>query len=78
MPLASLSPFQHDGEALTHADADRDDGDASTATGKFVRGVSEDAAPRSAQRVTDGQRSAVDVDPLGIKFSPAGDACKRL
>ncbi len=78
MLAVSLSPFQHDGEALTHADADRHDGDAASASRKLMRGMPENAAPRSAQRMADGQRSAVDVDPLRIKFRPPGDACERL
>ena len=67
--------FQHDGESLPDADADRDDCDAAPATSQLVCGVTDDAPSGRSERVSDRQCAAVDVQLLGVKVGPAiGDS----
>ena len=63
MLAVSLSPFQHDGEALTHADADRHDGDAAS-----------DTAPVP---VVEAPGSASTAEVHGSTAAPAADEADR-
>jgi len=59
------SSLQHDCEALADADADRDDSHSATETPQLVGRVTEDACTGRAERVSDGDGTAVNVNDRG-------------
>src|SRR6516162_5507289 len=66
-------PFEHCGDALADADAHRDKRVAAAGALQLAGGGQRDARARGPERMTDGDRSAIHIDPAVVegKFQPA-------
>src|SRR5437660_11520552 len=65
-------PLEHRGDALADADAHRHESISATGALQLAGGSERDAGARGAQRVADGDRPAVHVDPAVVErqFQP--------
>src|SRR3954447_13979604 len=75
-----LRRFEHHGEPLADADADRGDAPAMAAALHLVGQPAEDADARGAERMADGDRAAVGVDLRGVQavLGPLADVGEAL
>src|SRR5690348_16962346 len=66
-----LDALDNRGNALAAADAERDQGRCKIAPLKLVERCAEEYRPGGAERVAEGDRSAVDIDFRGVQFQAA-------
>ncbi len=77
LPFGFL-PFEDEGQALAHADAEGGDANSLALAGELMRDGAREPGTGGAERVTQGDGTALRVEDRGVELRPLGDASEHL